>query len=116
LAQLENRGGREKQSMPLSIDLKDAKKVEIRDAAGEFVMSGKFEPTAANLTGAGSARGSASIQIEGSGESSKQTLEASVEGLPGTSSFKLVVDGNEIATFSTDRTGKRVLKLTRGKE
>ncbi len=113
LAQLENRGGRIKEPLPSSVNLQDAKKVEMKDSAGQVVLSGKFEERTASLTGAGSAKGSAAIDIQGDGSSASQALEATVEGLPGATRFKLIVDGNEVGSFSTDRTGKRVIKFTR---
>lgn len=36
-----------------------------------------------------------------------------VENLPALATFKLIVDGNEVATFTTSKSGKRTLKYTR---
>ncbi len=114
VAQLENRSSsRNKEQLTTSIDLTNAKRVEIKDGSGQIVLSGSFEERAAQLSGSGNAKGSAAIDIKSEGDTVKQSLETTVEGLPGATSFTLIVDGNDVGTFSTDRTGKRVLKFTR---
>lgn len=109
VAQLDNRGGRSKEQLPSSVNLQDAKKLELRDSSGDVILSGKFEQKNASLTGSGSGRGSAMIEVQ----DSAQSLETSVEGLPGATMYKVVVDGKEIGTFSTDRTGKRTVRFSR---
>lgn len=113
VAQLENRSGRNKEQLTTSIDLTNAKKVEIKDGSGQIVLSGAFEERAAQLSGSGNAKGSAAIDIKSEGDTVKQSLEATIEGLAGATSFTLIVDGNDVGTFTTDRTGKRVIKFTR---
>jgi hypothetical protein len=43
----------------------------------------------------------------------KQEIEVEVENLAPSSSFRLVVDGKDVATFMTSSAGKRAMKFTR---
>ena len=112
-AQLENRSGRNKEQLTTSIDLSNAKKVEIKDGSGQIVLVGSFEERAAQLSGSGNAKGSAAIEIKSEGDTVKQSLDATIEGLAGATSFTLIVDGKDVGTFTTDRTGKRSIKITK---
>jgi len=116
VAQVKNNSGRIKGALPAGISLTDAKLVEIRDDSGKVVLSGTFSDFAAPLTSndrASKSKGLAEIEIEKAGSGTKQEIEVEVENLPGLATFKLVVDGSEVATFTTSKAGKRALKYTR---
>ena len=115
-AQVKNTSGRIKDALPVGINLTDAKVVEIRDDGGRVVLRGTFSNFAARLVSndtAAKARGLAEIEIEKSGAATKHEIEVAVENLPALATFKLVVDGKEVATFTTSKAGKRALKYTR---
>lgn len=116
VAQVKNNSGRIKDALPAGINLTEAKLVEIKDDAGQVVLIGTFSNSAAPLSSkdAGTrAKGLAEIEIEKSGAATKQEIEVAVENLPALATFKLIVDGNEVATFTTSKAGKRALKYTR---
>lgn len=116
LAQVKNNSGRIKDALPAGINLTDAKVVEIKDDAGVVVLSGTFANYVAPLSGQNSAtkaKGLAEIEIEKAGTATKQEIEVAVENLVALATFKLLIDGNEIATFTTNKSGKRALKYTR---
>lgn len=115
-AQVKNNSGRIKDALPAGINLTDAKVVEIKDDGGKVVLSGTFSNFAAPLASTDAvskAKGLAEIEIEKSGAATKQEIEVAVENLPALATFKLIVDGNEVATFTTSKAGKRDLKYTR---
>ena len=115
-AQVKNNSGRIKEALPAGINLTNAKLVEIRDNAGTVVLSGTFSNYNAPLVSkdaAGKAKGLAEIEIEKAGTATKQEIEVAVENLSGLATFKLVIDGNEVATFTTSKSGKRAMKYTR---
>ncbi len=115
-----------KQPLPSSLtDLAAVKVVEISDANGQTVLKGNFiesgndlnevERTAA-LVGEGSsanARGKASIEIskKKNGFMEKE-LEVETQNLAARSVFKVIVDGQEVASFTTNHTGKAELELS----
>jgi hypothetical protein len=111
-----------KQPLPSSLtDLAAVKIIEISDANGQTVLKGNFidlnevERTAA-LVGEGSsanARGKASIEIskKKNGFTEKE-LEVETQNLAARSVFKIIVDGQEVASFTTDHTGKAELELS----
>ena len=102
-------------ALPAGINLTDAKSVEIRDGSGRVVLNGAFSNYKAPLANPGSnAKGLAEIEIEKVGTNNlKQEIEVDVENLPPSASFKVVVDGREVATFLTSSAGKRAMKFTR---
>ena len=103
-------------SLPAGIDLASAQKVEIQDSAGQVVLNGIFANHRAPLASTDpnvKAEGLAELEIEKVGTGLKQEIEAKVEDLPAGASFRLVVDGKEIATFMTSSDGKRAMKFTR---
>lgn len=100
--------------LPAGINLTDAKYVEIRDGAGQVALSGAFSNYKAPLSNARTnAKGLAEIEIEKGGTDLKQEIEVTVENLPPSASFKLMVDGKEVATFFTSSGGNRAMKFTR---
>jgi hypothetical protein len=115
-AQVKSNSGRIKETLPSGINLGEAKLVEIRDDGGQVVLSGTFSNYKADLVSkdaSAKAKGIAEIEIEKEGTDLKQEIEVEVEKLPAMSNFKLIVDGNEVATFATSKAGKRALKYTR---
>lgn len=101
-------------ALPPGIPLTDAKHVEIQDSAGHAVLNGEFLNHKAPLVGTGTkAKGLAELEIEKVGADLKQEIEVAVENLPPSASFKLMVDGKEVATFLTSSAGKRAMKFTR---
>ena len=102
------------EGLPAGINLTDAKSVEIRDGGGRAVLSGSFSNYKAPLASPGSnAKGLAEIEIEKVGAGLKQEIEVEVENLSPSASFKVVVDGKDVATFLTSSAGKRTMKFTR---
>ena len=100
--------------LPAGIDLTSAQIVEVRDANGQVVLTGTFVDKKAPLTGADpKAKGLAELEIEKVGTGLKQEIEANVENLPASATFKLIVDGKEVATFMTSDGGNRAMKYTR---
>ena len=114
-----------KQPLPSSVgDLAVAKLVEIKDAAGQSVLSGSFVienkqdgdvEGKALLTGTGinaEAKGEAEFEVSTNRNGGmEKELEISVRKLvPGTS-FSVFVDGQQVATFSTDQRGAAELEM-----
>jgi hypothetical protein len=107
-------------------DLAAASVIELRDAGGQVVLSGRFGEAGtddddggdverkADLTAtSGGARGEAEIEISaGAGRATKQKLEVEVEGLTAGSSFTVVVDGRSVATITADPRGKADVELS----
>jgi hypothetical protein len=100
-------------------DLSGAAAIEIRDPGGQVVLSGTFgagdtdddggdvERVAELKAPSGAARGEAEIEISGGAAGgTKQELEVDVEGLPAAATFTVVVDGQSVATITTDARGK----------
>jgi hypothetical protein len=115
-AQVKSNSGRIKETLPAGVNLSEAKLVEIRDNAGQVVLSGTFSNYRADLVSnepGAKARGLAEIEIEKEGSGLKQEIEVEVENLPALTDFKLIVDGNDIATFATGKAGKRAMKYSR---
>jgi hypothetical protein len=115
-----------KQPLPSSVgDLAAAQLVEIKDAAGQIVLSGSFVVEnkqdgdvegKALLTGTGSnaeAKGEAEFEVstKRNGETEKE-LEITVSKLAPGTSFNMFMDGQEVATFTTDREGAAELEMT----
>lgn len=105
--------------------LPEAKLVEIKDEAGQVVLSGEFTTASntkieiervATLTGPGgatNAKGIAEIELVKDGDKfSKQELEVAVEGLAKAANFKLFVDDAEVIVFTTNKSGKAAMKFS----
>lgn len=106
-------------------DLTSVKTVELVDSTGQVLMRGTFsappstngskvERTAelARATGTGPA-GEAEIEIERSNGISEEEFLIKAEDLPYPASCRVLVDGNEIAAFSTSQDGKINLRVWR---
>ena len=114
------------QPLPLALNrLSEAKLVEIKDEAGQVVLSGAFATTsdmkteierAATLAaadGATSATGKAEIELVKNGDAfSKQELEVALAGLAKATNFKLFVDDAEVIAFTTNKSGKAAMKFS----
>jgi hypothetical protein len=114
-----------KQPLPSSVgDLAAAKSVEIKDAAGHVVLSGAFVAEReqdgdvegkALLTGTGNnaaAKGEAEFEVSTNKTGgTERELEVSVRQLAPGTSFSLFVDGQQVATFSTDQRGAAELEM-----
>jgi hypothetical protein len=114
--------------MPLPAFLKElaaVNKVEIKNEAGEVVLSGSFSSPVdkldemermATLSGTGVAANAMGIaEIEVSKESNgfvEQEIEVKVRGLAPQSVYKLFIDDNEIATLRTDAKGDAELEMS----
>ena len=96
--------------------LPEAKLVEIKDEAGQVILSGEFTTASdtkleiervATLTGSEGAtgvKGKAEIELVKNGDQfSKQELEVAVEGLAKAANFKLFVDDAEVIAFTTNK-------------
>jgi hypothetical protein len=108
----------EDQALPAEAgDLSSAAAIEVRDAAGQALLSGTFgagekdddgdvERRADLRAPGGSARGEAEIEISSRAGEPQQELEFEVEGLPASTSLGLFLDGRQITTFTTDERGR----------
>ena len=112
----QDNSGRIKDALPPGINLNTAMLVEIRDDAGNVVLTGtlaKFKADLRSVTGASKAKGLAEIEIEKDGAATKQEIEVEVSNLLALTPFRLLVDGKEVAKFMTNKSGRRELKYTR---
>jgi hypothetical protein len=120
------KGDGDEQRLPLPpgvSNLAEAKLIEIKDGAGQVVLSGSFisadgdgreiERTA-TLSGAGAqARGKAEIEISTGDDGSKdQELEITVESLAAGAAFSVFLDGQDVARFTTDRRGGAEVEIS----
>lgn len=106
-------------------DLNAVQGIELTNQAGEVLLRGTFSTKSdkpkgtekiADLTSpAGTeAKGKAEIEIgRANGAVVKEEIEVTAERLPGGINCKLMVDGQEAATFTTTNKGKVSLKLSR---
>lgn len=113
-----------KQPLPSSLtDLAAVKVIEISDANGQTILKGNFVESGndlnevertAMLAGNGSnARGKASIEISKNKNGfTEKELEVETYNLAARSVFKVTVDGQEVASFTTDHAGKAELELS----
>lgn len=120
-----NRVQEVKQPLPSFVgDLAAARSVEIKDAAGQIVLSGNFAAESerngeiegkAPLTGAATnpaAHGEAEFEVSTkSGGGKAKELEFSLRGLAPATAYGIFLDGQQVATFSTDRRGAAQLEL-----
>ena len=114
-----------KQPLPPSVgDLTVAKLVEIKDAAGQIVLSGSFVVEnkqdshvegKALLTGTGinaEAKGEAEFEVSTNRNGgTEKELEVSVRKLAPGTSYSMFVDGQQVATFSTNQRGAAELEM-----
>jgi len=103
--------------------LPEARLVEVKDDAGQVILTGTFvtssdtnteiERTAALAGDGTNAKGKAEIELVKQGDGfSKQELEVAMEGLAKSTDFKLYVDGNEVIAFTANKAGKASLKFS----
>lgn len=114
-----------KQPLPSAVgDLAAAKLVEIKDAAGQIVLSGSFVVEnkrdgavegKALLTGTGinaAAKGEAEFEVSKNRKgTTEKELEVSVRNLAPRTSFSMFVDGQQVTTFSTNQRGAAELEM-----
>lgn len=114
-----------KQPLPSSVgDLAGAKLVEITDAAGQIVLSGCFAPEnkqdgdvegKALLTGTGinaTARGEAEFEVSTNKTGgTERELEVSVSKLAPATTYSMFINGQQVATFSTNQRGAAELEM-----
>jgi hypothetical protein len=129
-----------KAPLPASVaDLHNAKLIEVKDAAGNLVLSGTFAAASdddedgdiddvdkddeedefeltATLTGGTNAsrvpRGRAEIEIERDNKTTKQEIYLKVENVAALAKLTLWIDGRQISTFTTNKKGEANLTLT----
>lgn len=118
--------GREiKQPLPPSLDdLAAVRLVEIRDAAGQIVLSGSFTMATkkngdvegeATLAAAGAdtdAAGRAEVEVSTRNGNVDKELEVEVRKLPPGTTFNLFVDGQQAAVITTNQRGDAELEMT----
>lgn len=114
-----------KQALPANLNLAEIKRVEVKDGGGQTVLSGDFGAAVtkgneverlAVLAGTGvdaDAKGEAETEV------STQTngvvemeFELTVERLAAGATYKLIVDEQEIASFTTNHQGEAELELS----
>ena len=114
-----------KQPLPSSVgDLAGAKLVEIKDAAGQVVLSGNFAlenkqdgdvEGKALLTGTGinaTARGEAEFEVSTNKTGgTERELEVSVSKLAPATTYSMFINGQQVATFSTNQRGAAELEM-----
>jgi hypothetical protein len=95
---------------------------EVRDAQGHVVLQGQFNPVdeddddierKAILKPAGTdtdAAGEAEVEFAKSAPAT-QEIEFSVSGLPAATTFTFVIDGQQVATATTDRRGSAEVEV-----
>jgi hypothetical protein len=105
-------------------NLAEIKAVEIRDAAGQVVLSGAFGVASsknnsierkANLTATGvdaDATGKAEVEISSKNNVNEQELEVEVKRLTAAAEYKVFVDGQEVATFTANPEGEAELEIS----
>jgi hypothetical protein len=115
-----------KQALPSGIgNLAEAKTIEIKDASGQLILRGTFgtpkqgrkeierETVLAATDVLPKARGVAEVEISTDDPSfTEQELELSVKYLSAGSRYLLFVDGQEVASFTTNHQGRAELELT----
>ena len=104
-------------------DLAVVSQIEVRTADGAVVLAGQFGAATtedgetereATLTTAGAvsgAKGTAEIELTARGNQTERELEVDVEGLPANTAFTVVVDGQVLATVTTDAEGEAEIEL-----
>jgi hypothetical protein len=115
-----------KHALPAALgSLAEVKRVEVKDADGQVVLSGDFggskvggkeierKAALAGTSLAPEARGKAEIEFsaEGSGADERE-LEMKVERLAAGATFRLFVDGQEVASFVTNHRGEAEVELS----
>jgi hypothetical protein len=119
--------GRIRLEQPLSPefgDLANVKQIEVVDASGQVLLQGTFTaPTGstasiertAELTRPASkaAAGQAAIDVDRKDGVSEEEIVVRAEDLPYPASCKVMVDGREVAMFSTTQDGKIDLRMWR---
>lgn len=114
------------QTIPASVgDLLKVQLVEIRDGAGEVLLNGTFvtqkntdkdaEREAELKSPSGqAAKGKVDVDIERkNGIVVKDEFEIEVEKLPSMTSLSLLIDGQTVTSFTTNKSGKAEFKMTR---
>jgi hypothetical protein len=115
-----------KQALPGSINnLSEVKTIEVKDASGQLILSGTFgnavqerkelerQAVLAATNVIPAATGVAEIEISTDKASfTEQELELSVKHLSAGTKFHLFVDGQEVASFTTNHQGKAELEFT----
>ena len=103
-------------------DFRNAAIAQVRDAQGQLVLQGHFSPPVeedgglervAMLAAAGAdtdAAGEAEVEYTNSAPL-EQEVEFSVRNLAPAATFTFVIDGTEVATATTDRSGRAEVEL-----
>ena len=113
-------------TIPASVrDLNQAQLIEVRDSSGQILLHGTLK-TSSNSTketkrkaeldspSGQEAKGKVEVEIERKdGLVSEDEFEIEVERLPGMATFEVLLDGQRIGSFVTNRKGKAELDLSR---
>ncbi|MEW6735587.1 MAG: hypothetical protein AB1489_30125 [Acidobacteriota bacterium] len=114
-----------KQPLPTDVKLAEVKMIEIKDATGQALLTGHFTVASegvneieriAELTTTGidtDAAGKAEIELEKTDDSiTNQGIAVSLNKLAASTNFKLIIDSNELTSFTTDKKGEAELELS----
>ena len=104
------------ETIEIPVNLADVRYVQIRNDDGQVVLSGTFSKLKAELqpqVPGSRAKGSVEIDIEQKDAQSKQKIDLDLERLAPNAYYRLVLDGNVVARFLSDKAGKREIKYTR---
>ena len=101
-------------------DLSSASTLEVKDSAGTVVLRGNFVEVPeddddierkADLTGAAGATGQAEIEVSKTNNQLDQEVEVSVSKLTPGATYAVFVDGTQLGTFQTNKSGDGELEL-----
>lgn len=122
-----NRSGAQeiRQPLPPALDLAAAKLIEIRDAGGQVVLNGNMITTETERDGdieriaplvstgvIADAKGKAEIEVSTERNGMlERDLEVEVYSLAAGTSYNLFIDGQQIASFSTNGRGAAELEM-----
>lgn len=110
---------------PMLTNLAAVEVVEIKDAGGQVILSARFTAgntakagdeveriatltgtTTGTTTGATGATGKVEIEISTKNNTSEQELEIEVRGLSANTTYRVFVDGQDVAALTTDAKGE----------
>ncbi len=113
-----------KQPLPAGLgNLSEARLVEVKDANGKAVLSGNFAAAKAGKreiersallapTGLDAdAQGLADLEISKHKTPVKQEIELTVKQLAPATTYRLIIDGHEVASFNTNSRGEAELEV-----
>jgi hypothetical protein len=106
-------------SFPQSVNPSSAERVEVRDASNRVVLTGSFEAPRADSDDANTTerharlvgetvgvRGTAEIEVSTRSGAARREMSIDVDALAPATQYRILVDGVEVATVTTDAEGE----------